>query len=123
MAGIQWIVLEIKPPREIERSPKIMEQVFAGFWGIFGTVATKYEKYIKGKLQDYLSAEIVGIDGEIHFFLRIPAKYRNLVEAQIYAQYPQAEIKEVDDYIKNIPADIPNKNWDLWGSRLKLAQR
>jgi hypothetical protein len=120
--GIDWIVLEINPPRDIDRTPKIMEQVFAGFWGIFGTVGTKYEKYIEGKIQDYFSAEIVGIGGEIHFFMRLPSKFRNLVEAQIYSQYPQAEIKEVDDYVNNLPTDIPNKNWNLWGARLALVK-
>jgi len=120
--GLDWIVLEIKPPKDSERSPKIMEQVFAGLWGIFGTVATKYEKYIKGKIQDYMSFEIVGLNGEIHFLIRTLSKYRNLVESQIYSQYPQAEIREVEDYVNNVPSDIPNKNWDLWGCRLKLVK-
>lgn len=118
--GIDWILLEIKPPRDIERTPKIMEQVFAGFWGIFGTVGNKYEKYVLGKIQDYFTFELVGINGEIHFFMRIPSKFRNLMEAQIYSQYPQAEIRQVDDYVDTIPADVPNKNWNLWGARLKL---
>ncbi|MBI4709258.1 MAG: hypothetical protein HY764_03590 [Candidatus Portnoybacteria bacterium] len=120
--GIAWTNLEIKPPREIDRTPKIMEQVFAGCWGIFGTVATKYQKYVKGIIQDYLVAEIVCIGGEIHFFLRIPTKFRNFIESQIYSQYPQAEIREVDDYVWNVPPDVPNKNWDLWGAKLKLAK-
>lgn len=118
--SLDWIMLEVKPPREIERTPKTMEQIFAGLWGSFGTVSTKYEKYVKGKLQDYFSFEIVGANGEIHFYIRALRKYRDLVEAQIYSQYPQAEIKEVEDYIKTVPHDIPNKNWDIWGCKLKL---
>jgi len=120
--GIKWVVLEIKPPRDIQQSPKIMEQVFAGFWGIFGTISTKYEKYLKGVLQDYLCFEIVGVDGSIHFFVRAPEKYRNMIESQIYGQYPQTEIREVEDYVGNVPADIPNKNWTLWGCRMTLAK-
>jgi len=120
--GIDWRILEIRPPRDIERTPKIMEQVFAGFWGIFGTVTTKYQKYFEGRTQDYFSLEIVGINGEIHFFIRGAAKFRNLIEAQIYSQYPQAEIKEIDDYVQNVPTDIPNKNWDIWGARLRLSK-
>ena len=118
--SLDWVMLEVKPPREIERTPKTMEQVFAGLWGSFGTVSTKYEKYMKGKLQDYFSFEIVGMNGEIHFYIRTLRKYRDLVEAQIYSQYPQAEIKEAEDYTKKIPYDMPNKNWDLWGTKLKL---
>lgn len=118
--NLEWIILEVKPPREIEKTPKNMEQIFAGLWGSFGNVSTKYQKYVQGRFQDYFSFEVVGINGEIHFFLRILKKYRNLVEAQIYSQYPQAEIKEVADYVSNVPADIPGKKWDLWGCRLRL---
>jgi len=117
---LEWIILEVKPPREIEKTPKNMEQIFAGLWGSFGNVSTKYQKYIQGMLQDYFSFEVVGINGEIHFYLRLLKKYRNLVEAQIYSQYPQAEIKEVEDYVSQIPPDVPNKKWDLWGCRLRL---
>lgn len=118
---LEWVLLEVKPPKEVESSPKNMEQIFAGLWGAFGTVGYKYEKYIKGVMQDYFSFELVGTNGEAHFYLRVLRKFRDFVEAQIYSQYPQAEIKEVPDYVWNIPTDIPNKNWNLWGSRLKMA--
>jgi hypothetical protein len=119
--GLDWVVLEIKPPREIERTPKTMEQIFAGLWGSFGTVGNKYQKYMKGVIQDYFCFEIVGANGTIHFYVRVLRKYRDLIEAQIYSQYPQAEIKEVEDYVNSVPLDVPNKNWDLWGTKLKLA--
>jgi len=120
---LDWVLLEVKPPKEIESSPLNMEQIFAGLWGSFGTVGNKYEKYIKGMIQDYFSFEIVGLNGEIHFYLRVLRKYRNLIEAQVYSQYPQAEIKEVEDYAKKLPADVPGRNWNLWGSRLKLSNK
>ncbi len=120
---LDWVLLEIKPPRDIERTPKTMEQIFAGFWGSYGTISTKYEKYVKGVLQDYFSVELVGSGGEAHFYIRALRKYRDLVEAQVYSQYPQAEIKEVSDYTQSVPADIPNKKWDLWGCVLKLANK
>ena len=119
---VNWILLEIKPPKDIERSPKNVESIFAGFWGVYGTVATKAEKYIQGKLQDYFSLEIVGIGGQIRFFIRTPIKFRNLVEAKIYAQYPKAEIQEVEDYTQNLPSGIFGKDWDLWGTVLQLTK-
>ncbi len=120
---LDWILLEVRPPKDIEKTPKNMEQIFAGLWSTVDTVSTKYQKYILGMLQDYFSFEIVGANGEIHFYLRTLTKYRNLLESQIYAQYPQAEIKEVPDYISGIPANIPNKKWDLWGFRYKLEKK
>ncbi len=118
---LDWVLLEVKPPKEIESSPKNMEQIFAGLWGAWGTVGYKYEKYIKGVMEDYFSFELVGYNGEAHFFLRTLKKLRNLVEAQVYSQYPQAEVLEVEDYVWNVPADVPNKNWNLWGCRLAMT--
>lgn len=120
--NINWVLLEIKPPRDVRFTPKSAENIFSGLWAIYGTVATKVDKYLKGTIQDYLSLEIVGIGGAIHFYIRTPAHFRNLVEAQIYAQYPEAEVNEVEDYTKLVPQDIPNKDWDLWGTKLVLTK-
>jgi len=117
---LDWVTLEIKPPREIERTPKTMEQIFAGLWGAWGTISTKYEKYVKGVVQDFFVLELVSLNGEIHFYIRTLKKYRNLVEAQVYSQYPQAEVREAEDYIFTVPSLIPNKTWNLWGCRFKL---
>jgi uncharacterized protein YggT (Ycf19 family) len=112
---VENILLELKMPREVERPFRAMEQVFAGFW-IFYDPADWHEKWWDGKFQVTLSLEIVSIGGDIHFFLRMPKPLRNLVESSIYAQYPEVEISEAEDYTKNVPQDIPNKAWDLWGT-------
>ncbi len=120
--SIEWIVLEIIPPKRVERSPKAMEQIFAGIWAIWGTVSTKVDEYIRGVIQEYMSFEITSFGGHIHFYIRLPKAHRNMVEAQIFAQYPEAEINLVNDYVENVPKKIPNKDWELWGSRFKLAK-
>jgi hypothetical protein len=48
-------------------------------------------------------------------------KHRSLIEAQIYAQYPAAEIMEVEDYTKNFPKVAPNRDWDLWGTDFEFT--
>jgi hypothetical protein len=42
----------------------------------------------------------------------------------VYAQYPDAEITEVEDYIDMIPKplELPHPEYDLWGSELKLTR-
>ena len=117
---LDWVILEVRPPRDIESTPKAMEQVFAGLWGSFGTVSTKYQKYFLGMMQDYFSFEVVSINGEIHFYLRGLRKYRDVMEAQVYSQFVHAEIREVEDYVFNIPLNFPNKTWDMWGCKLQL---
>ncbi len=44
--------------------------------------------------------EIVSYNQHIYFYVRVPAKIKELVQGQIYATYPYAEIEIVDDYAK-----------------------
>ncbi|MBI2035871.1 MAG: hypothetical protein HYT12_04320 [Candidatus Liptonbacteria bacterium] len=117
-----WTLLEVSVPREILRTPKAMEQVFAAVNGIDPTI-TLTEKWWKGLIVDWISFEMVGIARSVHFFIRVPTKYRNLIEAAIYAQYPGAEIKESpDDYLNILPENLPNQTYDLFGLNLKLSK-
>lgn len=118
---LDWVHLEINFPREAIKSPKAMEQIFSGLHAVEKKLKFK-EKYIKGQLPIWFSLEIVGDGGMIRIFVRTPGKYRNLVESQIYAQYPDAEINATDDYINSLPPGIPNKDYDLWGTEIILTQ-
>jgi len=114
-ATIKRVVLEIKIPKEVLKPIRAMEHVFAGFHAIHD-VMTWREIWIEGMFQLSFALEIVSIDGEVHFYIRVPEIYRKIIESNIYSQYPEAEISEVEDYTKNIPQDIPNKDWDLFGT-------
>jgi len=121
--GLKWILLEIKIPKEVRKSPKAMEQVFAGLHGVY----TIPLKLLKGKLWEgkdlnYYSFEMVGKGGETHFYIRTLSDYKNIVEAQVYAQYPEAEIFEAPDYINDLPLYLPNDRYDLWGTDLMLTK-
>lgn len=120
--AIDWALLEIKPSKEISGSPKPFEYIFTGLYGIIGTVDTLSDIYFKGITQAYFSFEIVGINGDIHFFVRVPRHFRNLAESQLYAQYPHIEIYEVEDYVNGVPATAPNAEWDLWGTKIVLTK-
>ena len=118
---MDWVLLEVRPPREIKKTPRAMEQFFAGLHGVQSTPNWK-ERNIKGETQRWFSLEMVSQAGETRFFIRTVSMFRDLVEAQIYAQYPEAEISQVNDYIDSIPSDILNKNYDLWGTELVLVK-
>ena len=120
--SIKWTLLEIKIPREVQKTPKAMEQVFAGFHGIYKE-PNFVDRWFKGKIQRWFSLEIIGKGGNIHFLIRTPEEFRNLVEAQFYAQYPDAEITEVEDYTAALPSNIPSKDYDVWGTELILTQK
>jgi len=118
---LNWTLLEIKLPREIAKSPKAMEMVLNGLH--ITSDGNFLEKYWKGKLRAWFSLEIVGIDGQIHFFVHTQKFFKKLVESQIYAQYPDVEIVEVDDYTKFSLADNFDDEWSLWGTEFLLTKK
>lgn len=111
---IKEILLEIKLPEEILKPIRAMETVCSSLWQIYDPSSWK-EKWFEGKKLLDVSFEIASIGGVPHFYIRIPEIVRNLIETSIYAQYPEVEISEVEDYTKNVPQNIPNKEWDFWG--------
>lgn len=113
----EWITLELRIPSIVERTPKVMEQIFAGLHSIKSRSNFK-EKWWDGKHQLHISMEIVGISGAIHFLIKTPSQFRRLIESQIYSQYKDSEIAEVDDYAWSLPDNIPNEQYDLWGTEL-----
>ena len=115
--SLNWVVLEIKIPQIVEKSPKVMEQIFTGLYSM-RTGANLIEKYIHGKHQPEISFEIASIEGEIHFFIRTPDVYTSLIRSQFHANYPDVDISEVEDYTFNLPVEIPDEEYDSWGTEL-----
>ena len=118
---IKWVVLEIIPSRDIEKSPQPMESFFSGLAGVM-TTPTSIEEYILGFIPVSFSLELVSTDGTVHFYIRTQESFRGLVESHFYAQYPDIEILEVKDYVHNVPRTVPNKDWDLWGTDFELVK-
>ncbi|MDD4333735.1 MAG: hypothetical protein PHS00_01080 [Candidatus Pacebacteria bacterium] len=115
MENVQRSFLEIKFPREMLKPLRVMEDVFSVIWGAMYDPPNKKEAYFEGKFLLSMSLEIVSLEGVPHFYLRIPKGGRRLIESAIYAQYPNLEITDADDYTKLLPYNLPNKDWDLWG--------
>lgn len=115
----RWIFLAIDIPKAVidepAQSPRAVENIFAHLDGAHGS-DTLWEMYWQGKTQDWFSLEIVSIEGYIQFIIRTRDKFRDLVEAAIYAQYPDAEITEVVDYTKGTPKNFPDPEWELFGT-------
>lgn len=118
---LEWMTLEVRIPREIAKTPEAMEQVFAGLQTMYWEF-DPWEAYWLGLQHDYLSFEIASLGGETRFYIRLPVFYKNLVESQIYAQYPEVEIVEVEDYMSRLPSGIPNAEWNFFGLEFKLEK-
>ena len=119
----KWVLLEIKIPQSIEKTPKAMEQVFSAFYQIYSFGLKFMEKYWEGHLkEDYISCEIAGNAGAVNFYVRTPVKYKNLVESAIYSQYSDAEIREAEDYRLLWPKTLPSDIYDIAGSDYQLTR-
>ncbi len=116
--SIKWVLLEIKPPPDVQKSPKIAENIFSGLHGAYSGPMDWKDKFFGGKVQPWFSFEITSNGGEIGFFVRIPDNFRNFVESIIFAQYPDAEIKVAEDYVNQLPKYLPNDDYDLFGTDL-----
>lgn len=102
-----WSLLEIVIPKEIKRSPEAMELFFMNtIWWEKGTSSNKIKKYLKGETRIDFSFEIVSLGGSIHFFIYAPTHLTDLTKSQLYAQYPQVEVRTVQDYTDRIPAYV-----------------
>lgn len=110
------VLLEIKLPREILKSPAAMEFIFTQLYQK-GSPQNLFETYWVGKVPPWFSFEMASFGGEVHFYIWSPAKFKDLIEAQIYAQYPTVEIYEVDDY--TVP--VTHDKYQMWGTHFKLT--
>jgi len=120
--AIEWSMVELKVPENILKTPKSMEQIFAAMAGIYSFGLTSINVYIEGQVELWISFELVGYSGGVHFYVYFPTKFRNLLESAIYSQYPDAEIHPAQDYTELLGADLPNKTYDLWGTDFILTK-
>lgn len=111
------VLLEIRLPRDVPKSPAAMEFVFDGLWepSAIGNIA---DAFWVGKLRDWFSLEIVSIGGEVKLFIWALPRWKKIIESRIYAQYPGAEVVEVKDYALDLVYD-PSK-YDMFGVTTKL---
>jgi hypothetical protein len=115
-SGMQrYMLLAIDIPRGNDQSPKAVENMFSYLAGAHASI-NLIENYWEGKVQLAFSMETVSIDGYTQFLIRTPVQFRDLVESAVYAQYPDAEITEVNDYTEGMPTKFPDDEYDVYGA-------
>lgn len=111
IAKQKYILLEIKPPRNLVKTPLAMEAFLSGIH-LTGGEATWYARF-KGGIRPFWSLEIASFEGQVHFYIWGRANMRKIIEGQMYAQYPGVQIVEALDYTRLISAD-PSE-YSVWG--------
>lgn len=116
----KYVLLECRLPKGVIKPPLSMELVINNMFQPGGE-GTWVDRYITGSTKPWFSLEIASIDGRVHFFIWMRAKYKDMIETQIYSQYPDIEINDVtkDDYANQVPYDP--ENYMYWGCEFKKA--
>jgi hypothetical protein len=118
---LEFMVLAIDVPASTEQTPKALENFFALLYATKSAITFK-EKWLYGKFGPVYAFEIVSTEGFIQFVIRIPTNLRDIVEAGIYAQYPDAGISEIEDYATYFPSEYPDEEYETWGAELTLSR-
>ncbi len=121
ISGIEFVLLEIIPPRDVLRNPRAMELFISNALYHFSYKGGK-EEYWQGAVWFWFSLEIVSLEGQVHFYIRTPSRLRSLIETQMYAQYPQSQVKVVEDYTLAVDEITPQSSWNAWGCEFGLLK-
>ncbi len=118
----KYILLAIDVPRYNLQTPRAIQNFFGHLSGAHKPL-TWYDRWWFGELKESFSFELISIGGSIQFIIHMEQKYRDFIEAAIYAQYPNAEISEIEDYTQRWNLKFPEDNdeYDVWGTEMVLA--
>lgn len=112
----EHVLLEIQLPPEVTRSPLSMELFLTSMWNSGGE-SNFIARIWKGQFRPVFALEIASNEGQIKFYLHARRSWKNVLEAKLYGQFPEARVTEVPDYVAPIPYNTDDYN--LWGAEFK----
>lgn len=115
IANQKYILLEIKAPRSLVKTPLAMEAFLASIH-FTGGESTWWAR-LQGGIRPFYSLEIASFEGRVHFFIWTRSVFRRIIESQLYAQYPGVQVVEAPDYTRTISA--APEDWFIWGCDFK----
>lgn len=109
----EHVLLEIQLPPEVEKSPLSMELFLTSMWNSGGE-STFIARLWKGQFRPMFTLEIASNEGQVKFYLHCRKSWKNVLEAKLYGQFPEARITEVPDYVAPLPYNTTD--YGLWGA-------
>ncbi len=91
----QSVVLLLQVPRTNDKKELAAEQMFASLHGL---LSGHKPGFFSAAVHERISLEIAVRKKRIGFYVWVPAHLKGFVEEQLYAQYPDVQISEVEDF-------------------------
>lgn len=97
------VFLEIQTPKDgvdkaDSKGHEERKQIISVAEQIYSTISKAGEKHGFFQSGDFISFEIAAVNKKISFYINCPKHLQDLIEKQVHAQYPQAQIEEVSAY-------------------------
>ena len=114
--SLNTTLLQVSVPRDNEIKIDAAEQLFSSFASFHKGGSLSFLRP-----QPSLSFEIVGMPGDIRFYVNTPNKYKDFVEKQINGAYPDAEIVEVNEKKALKESFILGNDYNIFSEKGKVA--
>lgn len=115
----EMTLIEVIPPIEMMKSPVAMELFLLALQQKSGET-TWIDKYWHGKVRAWFSLEIASTDGKVHFYIQTRKALRGYIESQLYGQFPDVEVVEVDDYASKFEDE--SGKYSMFGIEMGLSE-
>lgn len=99
-----WVMLKVSVPKlshaNEDDQRKDFREMLAVIEPFYSSVDSLFSHDLSKKLtaQDHLSLEYIAKDGKINFYVGCPSRIREIIEKNLLAQYPDAQVDLSDDY-------------------------
>ncbi|MFA7244395.1 MAG: hypothetical protein WC080_03860 [Patescibacteria group bacterium] len=111
-----WTMLRVSVPKEPHASEddqrKNFQEMLSVIEPFYASINSLFDKDLKKSItgQDHISMEIIAKNGKIFFYIGCPTTIAEIVEKNLHAQYPEANIDRDLDYSifpdKPLPIEI-----------------
>ncbi len=110
------VLLEVTLPPEVEKTPAAMELFLVALFQTGGE-ATFLKRIWEGSVRPVWSLESASNEGHIGFYIHMRKGQKDIVEARLYGQFPEAQVRVVDDYAAKVPFNL--QDYDIFGVEFK----
>ncbi len=117
--GLKYTCLELKLPKDTFKSPQAMEVVLNSLHNTAD--GSLYAQFWKGETRPWYSLELISIEGSVKFIIWTEDRRKQGVMTALYSQFPNIEIKEIDDYSRS--AHFDPKTMKVFGAEFVFTKK